>query len=103
MAWKGIYKRGNTWWICYAALDGKIIRKSTGSDKYKEAELMLHTEKKVVQEGKPERKLIANYSFEELEKKYTEWMTGRHKSADSKAYRIKQMVSRFGSLPPQTL
>jgi len=99
MARKGIYKRGEVWWICYAALDGKMVRKSSGSSKFKDAELMLHTAKKSVQEGKPERKLIANYSFEELAEKYTAWMTGRHKSADSKAYRIKQMKSRFGSLP----
>jgi len=100
MARKGIYKRGATWWICYAGLDGKIIRKSARTDKFKDAELLLHSNKKAVSEGKQtETVKIANHTFSELAAKYTSWMEGRHKSADTKAYRIEQMVLRFGSLP----
>ena len=28
---KGIYKRGNVYWIAYAGLDGKVIRESSKS------------------------------------------------------------------------
>ncbi len=35
---KGIYKRGNIYWIRYAGLDGKIVRESTGSTKFTAAD-----------------------------------------------------------------
>ncbi len=35
MARKGIYKRGKIWWICYAGLDGRMIRKTSRSSTYK--------------------------------------------------------------------
>jgi hypothetical protein len=38
---KGIYKRGNIFWIRYAGLDGKIIYESSGSTKFKDAETLL--------------------------------------------------------------
>lgn len=100
MARKGIYKRGATWWICYAGLDGKIIRKSARTDKFKDAELLLHTEKKAVSEGKQTDTVkIKSHTFHELRDKYLEWMKGHHKSAESKEYRIEQMASHFGDLP----
>jgi integrase len=100
MARKGIYKRGDIWWICYAGLDGKVVRKSTGTDKYKEAELMLHSEKKAVQEGKhPETKILQNYTFSELSEKYKAWVNGRQASAENKEYTIDRLIERFGFLP----
>lgn len=38
---KGIYKRGNVFWIRYAGLDGKIIFESSHGEKFKEAQDLL--------------------------------------------------------------
>lgn len=100
MARKGIYKRGNMWWICYADLAGKVVRKSTGTSDYRQAETQLLSEKKAVREGKiSDTVKIKNHTFHELRDKYLEWMKGHHKSADSKEYRIENMVTHFGDLP----
>ena len=100
MAQKGMYKRGDIWWICYAGLDGKTIRKSTGTDKYKEAEFALHSAKKAVQEGKsPETKILQNYTFAELSEKYKTWVNGRQASAEYKGYTIDRLIERYGFLP----
>jgi len=97
---KGLYKRGRVWWICYAGIDGKVIRESSGTTKYREAEEILIRRKKAIQDGKqPERKRIKKYYFEELTERYVDWMTGRHKSANSKMSRIKDILSHFGNLP----
>ncbi len=64
---KGIYKRGNVYWIRYAGLDGKIVRESTGSTKFADAEDKLIDRKKSIKEGiEPEIKRIKNYTFNEL-------------------------------------
>ncbi len=100
MAQKGIYRRGDKWWIRYAGLDGKIVRKSTNSDKRKDAELMLNAEKKLVHEGKqPAIKIIRNYTFAELAEKYKVWMTGRQASAEVKGYTIDRLNERYGTIP----
>jgi len=100
MARKGIYKRGGIWWICYAGLDGKTIRKSTNTDKYKEAEFALHSEKKAVHEGKsPEMKILKSYTFAELSEKYKAWVKGRQASAEYKGYTIDRLIERYGFLP----
>jgi integrase len=97
---KGIYKRGNIYWIRYAGLDGKTVLKSSGSTKYREAETLLIQRRQETKEGKqPEIKRIANHSFKELAEKYSQWMQVRHRSADSKMYRINQLVTQFGILP----
>lgn len=100
MARKGIYRRVDKWSIRYAGLNGKIIRKSSHTDKYTEAELLLHMDKKAVEEGKqPVTKGITNYNFYKLTDKYLAWIKGRHKTADTKAYRINKMASHFGDIP----
>jgi hypothetical protein len=100
MARKGVYKRGDVWWIRYATLDGRIIRKSSGSDKFKDAELLLHKEKQAVQEGKhPETKIIKNYTFADLAAKYKEWVTGRQASDYVKGLTIDRLLDRYGIIP----
>jgi hypothetical protein len=37
---KGIYKRGNVYWIRYVGLDGRIVFESSGSDKFRNAEAL---------------------------------------------------------------
>jgi integrase len=97
---KGIYKRGNVFWIRYAGLDGKIVYESSGSEKYRDAETLYHDRKNTVKKGKqPEIKRIGNHTFRELTEKYIPWMEGRHRSAESKKYRINIILSHFGNLP----
>ena len=97
---KGIYKRGNVFWIRYAGLDGRILRESSGSSKFRQAEALLIKRRQSIQEGKqPEVKKIANHSFRELAEKYLAWVNGRQRSAEIKRYIIGQLLDRFGNLP----
>jgi integrase len=96
---KGIYKRGNVYWIRYAGLDGKIVRESTGSSRFKNAEAHLIKRKNSIKEGiEPEVKRIKNYLFNELADEYKKWAE-RQRSFDSKIYLINQLKETFGSYP----
>ena len=97
---KGIYKRGSIWWIRYAGLDGRIIRESSGYENFSKAEGLLIDRKKAIKDGQqPEVKRIENHTFNELAGKYLQWIQNRHRSASTKEYRIKDMVSNFAALP----
>ncbi len=97
---KGIYKRGNRYWIRYAGLDGMITYEPSGSTKFKEAEALLIRRKQAIKEGKqPEIKRIANHSFKELAGTYLSWVNGRQKSAKIKEYIINQLLPTYGNLP----
>jgi integrase len=97
---KGIYKRGNVFWIRYAGLDGKMVYESSGSDKFRDAEDKYIRRKKAIKDGKqPEIKKIGNHTFNELAEKYLSWINGRQKSARVKGYIINQLVNTFGILP----
>jgi integrase len=96
---KGIYRRGNVYWICYAGLDGKIIRESTRSDKYRNAEALLVKRKQSIKEGKmPEIKVIKNHSFNELADDYLKWAE-RQRAYKQKKLVVNQLKERFGPLP----
>lgn len=96
---KGIYKRGKLWWISYAGLDGGIIRESSKSEKFREAETLLIQRRQEIKEGKqPEIKRIANHTLNELAAEYIKWAE-RQKSFKSKYYFIKELTETFGSLP----
>ncbi len=97
---KGIYKRGNVYWIRYAGLDGRTVYESSGSEKFRDAEALLIQRKQSIKEGKqPEIKRITNHTFRELSEKYLAWITGRQKSAKIKGYIIRKLVETFGNLP----
>ena len=72
---KGIYKRGNVYWIRYAGLDGRIVFESAYSEKFREAEALLIKRKQTIKEGKqPEPvKKIGNHLFKELVTEYKRW------------------------------
>lgn len=71
---KGIYKRGNMYWIRYAGLDGKTVFESSGSEKFRDAEELYINRKKAIKDGKePEIKKIANHAFKELSTEYLKW------------------------------
>lgn len=96
---KGIYKRGNIWWIRYAGLDGKI-RFESGGKSFKNAHDKLIQRKKEVMEGKEPltKKKIANHSFNELSVHYEVWAE-RQRSFRSKKGFIKQLQRCFGNIP----
>jgi len=96
---KGVYQRGNVLWIRYAGLDGKIMFESSGSEKLKVAEALLHKRKAAIQDGKqPEIIKIKNYSFSELAQEYVQWAE-RQRGFEKKAYVIRQLVTEFGHYP----
>jgi len=96
---KGIYSRGNILWLRYAGLDGKIIFESSGSNKLKVAEALLHKRKADINAGKqPEIIKIKNHSFNELALEYMKWAE-RQRCFSKKKYMIKQLSDEFGHYP----
>ncbi|MFA4919525.1 MAG: site-specific integrase [Thermodesulfovibrionales bacterium] len=99
---KGIYKQKGSdfYWIRYAGPDGQIIRESTKTANFKEAQAKLENQRKAIRDGKePEPiKRIPNYTFSQLAGEYTKWCE-KQRSFDSKKYFIKQLVDTFGNIP----
>ena len=96
---KGIYKRGNMYWIRYVGLDGRVIRESSGFTKFREAESLLIKKRNDIKEGKqPEIKRIANHSFYELATEYLKWAQ-RQRSFKSKKVFVAQLSESYGNLP----
>jgi integrase len=96
---RGIYKRRAIFWIRYAGLDGKIIRESSSSTKFRDAEDLLLQRKADIKAGKqPEVKRIAHHTFNELSVEYTKWAE-RQRSFKSKAYLIQQLTEALGHYP----
>jgi integrase len=96
---KGLYKRGNVWWIRYADGFGSIVRESSHSTKFKDAEDLLLGRKKTIREGKePDPiKRIPNYTFHQLADEYLKWCE-RQRSFRSKKGFILQLKEAFGNL-----
>ena len=96
---KGIYKRGNIYWIRYVGLDGRVTRESSGSTKFREAETLLIKRRNAIKEGKqPDIKRIANHSFNELAMEYLKWAE-RQRCFRSKRVFVTQLAETFGHLP----
>ena len=96
---KGIYPRGNVLWLRYAGLDGKTVFESSGSDKLKIAEALLHKRKADLQSGKqPEIIKIKNHSFNELAKEYIKWAE-RQRAFRQKRLVVIQLVNQFCHYP----
>ena len=99
---RGIYKRKDScnYWIRYAGPDGRIIKESSGSEKYTDAQTLYFERKRTVKNGQLlEIKKIANYTFSELAEKYLSWVNGRQNSAKIKGYIIGRLIKDFGNLP----
>lgn len=96
---KGLYKRGQTWWLRYAGPDKKIRYESSGTSSYREAQSLLTQRRRDVIEGKdPTRyKAFSSCTFAELSVDYLKWCE-RQKSYPSKKKFIKHLVSVFGNM-----
>lgn len=99
MAKKGIFKRGNIYWIHYTGLDGRQVKESSRSKKFKEAEALLIQRKHQIQQGqRPEVIRLKDSNFQELSDKY--WEFSKHqKGFRNKKSLIKMMREEFGMLP----
>jgi integrase len=96
---KGIYKRGEVYWICYKNLDGRMIRESSGSKNYSDAQDKLDTRRHEIKEGsEPEIKKIPSYTFNDLAEQYLTWAE-RQRSYERKVRLIAQLKGEFGHLP----
>jgi integrase len=96
---KGIYRRGRVYWIAYTGLDGKVIRESSRSDKYRDAETLLIKRRHSIKDGKmPELKIIKNHSFSELAADYLKWAE-RQRAYKQKKLVVEQLKERFGPIP----
>ena len=98
---KGLYKRGNVWWIRYADSQGHMFYESTKTKSIKIAEAMLIARKREVQEGNQPVKIhkVGNQSFKELAAEYSSWAERQKSFKDSKQYFIKALVEEFGNSP----
>jgi integrase len=95
---KGLYKRGNVYWLRYAGLDGRIIRESSGTSVYDDAKTLLIDRRKAVRDGQqPEVKKIANHTLKELSEEYLKW-AGKQRCFRTKKGYVLQLVEAFGHL-----
>jgi integrase len=95
---KGIYKRGEIWWIRYTGCDGKMRYESSKSKNFKEAGRLLIQRKSEVIDGNDTVKINVNYTFRNLASHYSDWAI-RQKSFKTKEGFIKQLVLVFGNCP----
>lgn len=96
---KGIFQRGNIFWIRYTGIDGKQIRESVQSDKLKDAQDLLKLRQAAVVKGEESETIkIKSYTFKELAKEYLDFCVGQRGYVD-KGYRIEQMKREFNNLP----
>lgn len=96
---KGIFQRGDIYWIRYTGIDGKQVRESTKSSKLKDAQDLLKLRQADIVKGEqPDVIKIKNYTFRELAEKYLEFCANQ-RDYRVKSLRIRQLVSEFGNLP----
>jgi integrase len=96
---RGVYKRGNVWWVCYKSLTGKIIRQTTETSSYDDAIEFLNKRKAEIRIGKePQSKKITQHQFGELAVEYLKFCE-RQRSFQSKRIMIGQLNNAFKDFP----
>lgn len=97
---KGVYKRGNIWWIRYVGPDGRMRYESTKGASHREAQAILHNRKQEVMEGKDPliARRIKNNTLIDLAEIYLKW-SSRQKAFRCKKIFISQIIAYFGDLP----
>lgn len=100
---RGLYKRGNIWWMAFTGLDGKLYRKSTETTVLREAENVLDCRKREIKAGKnPEVVRIKKYTFYNLADEYLKTVKWQ-KAYKSKVGYVKQLLEFFKIQPLQSL
>ena len=94
---KGLYKRGNIWWIRYTGPDGKKRFESSMSSSQRDAEALLITRKKDVMQGKDPlaEKKVPAHAFTELAEHYREWAKRQRGYRTGKKYFITHLAAFF--------
>ncbi|HCJ59139.1 MAG TPA: hypothetical protein DHV55_18655, partial [Clostridiaceae bacterium] len=96
---KGIYQRGEVYWIRYTGVDGKQCRESTKSDKLKDdQDLLKLRQADVVRGEQPDVIKIKNHTFRELAERYLDYCSNQRNFAN-KRYMINNLVLDFGNVP----
>ncbi|MDI6808290.1 MAG: site-specific integrase [Candidatus Eisenbacteria bacterium] len=97
---KGIYKRGNIWWINYAGPDHRERRESSRSTRFKDAEELRVRRKQEVLEGIDPiaARRMTDHCFFELAGHYLEWAQ-KQKAFESKRGFVKQFADVFDNFP----
>ena len=99
MATRGLYKRGNVWWIRYVGIDGRTVFESSRSVQFRVAETVLIKRKQSIKEGKmPEVIKITNHMFNELTEEYGKWAE-KQRCYNTKKIFISQLKKHFGNIP----
>lgn len=99
MSTKGIYKRGNNYWIRFTGPDEKIKFESSHSHRKKDAEALLSKRKNEIQEGRYIiAKCIRRCTFNELADRYDSFVK-KQRSYSSKKYIIKKLKTQFRNIP----
>jgi integrase len=95
---KGLYKRGDIWWIRYADAEGKMYYESTKSKSLKVAEALLIARKRDVQVGHQPIRIqkIGCEAFRELVVDYSIWAQKQKSYERSKKYLIAALSKEFG-------
>jgi integrase len=98
---KGLYKRGNNWWMRYVGPDGRMRFESTKTSAFKEAQAILIHRKKEVMDGKDPMalKIMPHYTFHELVEYYSTWAERQPGFRTSKKYIMPQLRAFFGPSP----
>jgi len=97
---KGIYKRGNVWWLRYAGPDGLTRYESAKTASFRDAQAMLVDRKKEVQEGRDPTlvRKIKRHTFGELRDNYLIWAE-RQRAFEAKKNVINLLFREFGNIP----
>lgn len=96
---RGVFKRGNIYWITYTGLDGKQKWESSKSTEKKDAEYLLACRRKEVAEGvaPPITKRNRNFTFNDLAEKYDLFVRNQRSYKTKKNF-IDNLKKEFGSL-----
>ena len=96
---KGIYKRGNVYWLIYADATGRLVRETSETGDYKAALKKLAERRDTVAKGKEVSKpKVRKVLFAEAAEKYLEWAKPQ-RAYKNKEYMARDLVARFGNIP----
>ena len=99
---KGLYKRGNVWWMTYRDALGRQRFESCKKANNKEAQGMLTARRNEAMEGIAPQPILKPIGLEELETKYLAFV-GHQRSASNKKLHFRHFKRILGNPPIHTL
>ena len=96
---KGVYKRGNVWWLAFVDVHGRVIRETSGTSDYKSALKKLADCRDKVAKGKEvEKRKIRKVLFADAVAEYLKWAKPQL-AYMNKFYMKEDLIARFGNIP----